>query len=550
MVVNSQSISLISNANTFDQGIFDIYGDYNNRLYLQHNTSGGQSILARYDGNSIKIAAKKDSLYSYPGLQGSPILFNGYLFLRYSRFGRNVLYRFSDSDTSFLAIANPDQGYGYMGNPLIYNNKLIIVYKNAAYANQLAVYNGSNLIQIPNPDAGEGVATGYDPIIYQGKYYFTYKTQNNQHKLAVYDGTAVSLVNSGGVDVATKPIIYQGKLCINNGIEITTYNGTTVTRIPTPPNFSFRGNGLEYKNSLWFFASTFYQGPKFQLAKFDGNSISLVGSLKNRDFGFYEKIIYNDTVYFKCDSTTIYSKLGKFDGASIDTLSNPNPSDFGIYSGIKVSDSLMFFTYKAVNNRNHIAVSDGKQVTVIPHPPGGYESGIKTFAFNGELFTTYNTNGKGNLAKISSVSRTPLCPGNNVTFNASLSGNSYQWQVNNGSGFINLNDNATYAGTNSSSLQVVNVSTQFYSNRYRCIVDGLSSILYSFRFINGWNGSVNFQWENPANWSCGIVPDTHTDVVINSGNVVISSNVTIRSLIINAQASLTVAPGVTLTILH
>ena len=50
-------------------------------------------------------------------------------------------------------------------------------------------------------------------------------------------------------------------------------------------------------------------------------------------------------------------------------------------------------------------------------------------------------------------------------------------------------------------------------------------------------------WENPANWSCGKLPDENTDVIITSGNIVLNTDVTIRSLKLSPQASFTVNSG-------
>jgi hypothetical protein len=67
---------------------------------------------------------------------------------------------------------------------------------------------------------------------------------------------------------------------------------------------------------------------------------------------------------------------------------------------------------------------------------------------------------------------------------------------------------------------------------------------------NTWTGNVNTQWENSGNWSCGGVPNIHSAVVINSGTVIINSNITIYSLLLGAGANLVVTPGNILTILH
>jgi hypothetical protein len=53
-------------------------------------------------------------------------------------------------------------------------------------------------------------------------------------------------------------------------------------------------------------------------------------------------------------------------------------------------------------------------------------------------------------------SNTQTCPGDNAVFTVNVGGTSltYQWQVNTGGGFTNINDNATYSGTSTSSLLV------------------------------------------------------------------------------------------------
>jgi hypothetical protein len=66
---------------------------------------------------------------------------------------------------------------------------------------------------------------------------------------------------------------------------------------------------------------------------------------------------------------------------------------------------------------------------------------------------------------------------------------------------------------------------------------------------NIWTGTAGNNWENAANWSCGKVPGTDTDVVVNSGTVVINSAVVIRSLKVNPGAQVTVGSG-SLTVLH
>jgi hypothetical protein len=144
-----------------------------------------------------------------------------------------------------------------------------------------------------------------------------------------------------------------------------------------------------------------------------------------------------------------------------------------------------------------------------------------------------------------------LCPGGGAGLNSSItSGVSFQWQVNTGSGFSNINDNANYSGTNTVKLQLLNIPYAWNNYQYRCIVDGAYSDVFALQFFNSWTGAINTAWENAGNWSCGSVPDANTDVILNSGPVVLSSNITIRSLKLNPGVQFTTSPGYSLIILH
>jgi hypothetical protein len=87
--------------------------------------------------------------------------------------------------------------------------------------------------------------------------------------------------------------------------------------------------------------------------------------------------------------------------------------------------------------------------------------------------------------------------------------------------------------------------------KYRCRVNGTkSSRETTIKFSNKWTGAISQAWENPANWSCGKVPDINTDVIISTGPVVINSNVTIRSLKLDADVIFTVNTPYILTVTH
>ncbi|NNT72034.1 T9SS sorting signal type C domain-containing protein [Flavobacterium sp. IMCC34852] len=67
---------------------------------------------------------------------------------------------------------------------------------------------------------------------------------------------------------------------------------------------------------------------------------------------------------------------------------------------------------------------------------------------------------------------------------------------------------------------------------------------------NTWTGTVNTSWTNAANWSCGIVPASVSDVTISTSSNYpeISSNVSINTLTLNSGTTLKINPLFDLTI--
>ncbi|MBC7867749.1 MAG: hypothetical protein H7X88_09455, partial [Gloeobacteraceae cyanobacterium ES-bin-316] len=144
-----------------------------------------------------------------------------------------------------------------------------------------------------------------------------------------------------------------------------------------------------------------------------------------------------------------------------------------------------------------------------------------------------------------------VCPNGNVSYFAGITGNTYQWQVNSGSGYTNLSNAGIYSGVTTAKLTLTNAPTSLSAFRYRCLVNGTT---YSpeniMRFAVQWKGTVNNAWANPANWDCNTVPDAKTEVLVPAGltNPRISSNVSCYSLRLSPGATVTVASGFTLNI--
>ncbi|MFN8288688.1 MAG: PKD-like domain-containing protein [Chitinophagaceae bacterium] len=73
-------------------------------------------------------------------------------------------------------------------------------------------------------------------------------------------------------------------------------------------------------------------------------------------------------------------------------------------------------------------------------------------------------------------SNATVCENGNTSFTVAATGaTSYQWQVDNGGGFTNISNNATYAGATTTTLNLTNVPASFNGYQYRCVATGSGS---------------------------------------------------------------------------
>lgn len=145
-----------------------------------------------------------------------------------------------------------------------------------------------------------------------------------------------------------------------------------------------------------------------------------------------------------------------------------------------------------------------------------------------------------------------LCPPSaSTTLNAGNGFSTYQWQLSTDSvNYSNLLPGPNYSGVLTNQLNLINIPSSFTGFRYRCLTDGNPGTPYRLSFQNSWTGTQDNTWSNTANWSCGTLPDANTDVIVTTGSVLVNVNATIRSLTIQSPATVTVQPGITLTVLH
>lgn len=149
------------------------------------------------------------------------------------------------------------------------------------------------------------------------------------------------------------------------------------------------------------------------------------------------------------------------------------------------------------------------------------------------------------------------CPANSTSFTTTIVGTNYQWQVNNVSGYVNINNDPVYSNVSTNTITITNAPPVFFTNNYRCEITTGNGIVYSQLFILKysmvWLGATSNAWENPANWSCNMVPNEKTEVIINSGTqfspeINVSTN--IRTLIAVPASNLVIKTGAVLLVNH
>ncbi|GAA4730676.1 hypothetical protein GCM10023229_05130 [Flavisolibacter ginsenosidimutans] len=95
-----------------------------------------------------------------------------------------------------------------------------------------------------------------------------------------------------------------------------------------------------------------------------------------------------------------------------------------------------------------------------------------------ELITTQSISGYV-LVYENKVEQTfAACAGAALSLSSSLTGNTYQWQQNSGSGFVPLSNNADVSGTQTSVLQLSRLPLNWNGYLFRAVVDGDTSNVY------------------------------------------------------------------------
>jgi hypothetical protein len=162
--------------------------------------------------------------------------------------------------------------------------------------------------------------------------------------------------------------------------------------------------------------------------------------------------------------------------------------------------------------------------------------------------------------QVSLVNGATICPsGDSTVFSFLSTGNntSFRWQVNNnsGSGFTNITDGGIYSGATTKYLKIKGATSTMYGYQYRCVCTGGTAVTSSpriLKFGETWIGATSTAWATASNWSCGVVPDTNIDVIIqkpaSNRLPVIAANTTVHSVVVAPGATLQVNSGAKLTV--
>jgi hypothetical protein len=151
---------------------------------------------------------------------------------------------------------------------------------------------------------------------------------------------------------------------------------------------------------------------------------------------------------------------------------------------------------------------------------------------------------------IDSIRDFTICPKADSFMVSTLSGLAYQWQCFKDTGYADLSNDTVLSNVSSANLLLSNIPSTYNGLKLRCKIDGnIYTGVVTIRITNIWTGAVNDDFNNPGNWSCGLaVPDSNTNVVVNTGTVNVTANTEVNSIKVNAGATLTVNPGTELII--
>ncbi|MDQ2862178.1 MAG: T9SS type A sorting domain-containing protein [Bacteroidota bacterium] len=424
--IDAQTVTVVPEANSqydFETSGTPLWGYtgnpivYNNQLYVQYQrvpyglaqNNKVPMQLAQYSGNTLNLIANPDTTLNFvaSGYVGNPIVFNNKLYINYqNKAGVNQLAAYNGGNALQL-IANPDASlYGYQGSPIIYNNALYIVYTNAAGTNQLAKFDGITVTLIPNPDASRYGYQG-NPIVFNGKLFVKYSVNigNGPWTLASFDGTTWKVYpnpDASNYGYQGNQIIFNGKLygryasSITGKSQLMVYDGSSNPTLISNPDAGYGYNGFPIVNNNTLFIQYKNTLNVLQLATYKGSSISLIPNPDASSTGYQgTPIIYNNTLCIFYNSIAKVNRLAVYNGGdTLHLVPNPDASANGYWNFPIVYGANLYFQYYNAAGNFQLGNFNGTAIRLIPNPTNGF-NGVVAYAgaplvFNNLLYTLFN----------------------------------------------------------------------------------------------------------------------------------------------------------------
>lgn len=337
------------------------------------------------------------------GYSGTPIAFNGSLYLRYRKNnGNNVLFRFDGNQLSEIpSPANYDgNGRGYVISvssfwptlkPVVWNNTLYLGYKNNASSssNTLFTFDGTTLTPINNPIGYSQDYGGITAMLTStaDAMYLNYTIDGGGERvLFKYDGTnLVEIPSPPGYD-ATNDSPGIGLLDFPDNIN------SFFKEIPIIGNNMFlQYSGEDYSSDLTLLDLTTNQLTPYRGVGYDG---------VNRGFLGYPMLI-DDVPYFKYINNEGLFKLVKFENNNLVTIDSPPgySNEFSGYLGDPILyNNQLYIRAKKDNGSFQLLGFDGTQLTEIAPADAAYQQSQYGYMgdpilFNNNLYLRYYKGG-------------------------------------------------------------------------------------------------------------------------------------------------------------
>ncbi len=343
-------------------------------------------------------------------------------------------------------------------------------------------------------------------------------------------------VTLNAFDIDTVDVVLQNAAppTLNNGDILT----LTATASPVASDSSAANNSMTVKQIL---TGSYDPNDKTEM---HGGQLTPVAYSNNEYLQYLIRFqnTGSDTAFFVTVKDTLDTKLNL---STVEVLAASHHYDFKLEKNVATWN---FQFIKLTDTVTNEPASHG-YILFRVKPKAGLVLG-DVFSNKAAIYFDFNLPVITNSEKTMLTDGNSICPGGNIKFTSSITGASYQWQVNTGSGYTNISNGAVYTGAGSASLQLTAPPTSMYGYQYRCVVNGTNfSSAATLKFAVTWIGAASTDWQTAANWSCGVLPDAATDVFINTitpNFPVVNSNVSCRSIKASAGVSVLVKAGVQL----